>query len=141
MSRIEKTKYILDNEDVRKNLYVCWKEIIVNKNPNSEIAKIKDNYLNCSRCDKCLRTLLAIDIFGKLDKYTSIFDIEFYKQVKEKYIAKVIYQRKGNAFYEDLFHLMKDKKYKIPTKSIILVFLYKTKLMSIYSRLKRILKK
>lgn len=141
MSRIEKTKYILDNEDVRKNLYVCWKEIIVNKNPNSEIAKIKDNYLNCSRCDKCLRTLLAIDIFGKLDKYTSIFDIEYYKQVKEKYIAKVIYQRKGNAFYEDLFHLMKDKKYKIPTKSIILVFLYKTKLMSIYSRLKRILKK
>ena len=50
MSRVDKTKYIIDNPLAQKYLYVCWKELIANRWPNSEVAKIKDNKLNCTRC-------------------------------------------------------------------------------------------
>lgn len=138
MSRIEKTKFIIKYKDVQENLYVCWKELIANKNPESEIALIKDAYLNCSRCDKCLRTLLAIDILGKLNEFNQIFDIKYYHKVKAKYIAKVIYMRGDNAFYTDLYNLIKSSDFQIPTKSYILLFAYMIKLNVVYQKLKKI---
>ena len=111
MTRIEKTKFIADNHLAQKYLYVCWKELIANRWPNGEIARIKDDHLNCSRCDKCKRTLLAIDLLGKLDKFEAIFDIPYWKKVKDSYIAKVISNKDDNAFYKDLVFLMKEVGY------------------------------
>lgn len=138
MSRIEKTKYIINYKDVQENLYVCWKELIANKHPESEIALIKDNYLNCTRCDKCLRTLLAIDIMGKLNDFSQIFDIQYYNKAKAKYIAKVIRQRKDNAFYTDLYNLIKQNKFPIPAKSYLISFAYAIKLNVIYRKFKNL---
>ncbi len=111
MNRIDKTKFIADNKYVQKYLYVCWKELIANRWPNSEIAKIKDIHLNCSRCDKCKRTMLALDLLGKLELYSSIFDLSYWNKTKNRYIAKVIAQKEKNAFYADLFSLMKEVGY------------------------------
>ena len=112
MSRIDKTKYILDNHLAQKYLYVCWKEIISNRWPDSEVARVKDLHLNCSRCDKCKRTLLAIDLLGKLTQFKDIFDIQYWEKTKDSYIAKVIIQKNDNAFYKDLYALMREVKYK-----------------------------
>lgn len=117
MSRIDKTKYVVDNKMVHKYLYVCWKELIANRWPESEVAKVKDLHLNCSRCDKCKRTLLAIDLLGKLDKFEGIFDIPYWKKVKDSYIAKVISNKNNNAFYKDLFSLMNEVGYT-PSDSV-----------------------
>lgn len=140
-TRIDKTKYILSNSDVQQYLYVCWKEVIVNKHPNSVIAKIKDNFLNCTRCDKCLRTLLAIDILGEIDNYNKIFDIEYYYKVRDSYIAKVIFYRKKNAFYEDLYNLIIEYNFKLSKKTKLLLFMHKFKFIGIYRRLAKIIKK
>lgn len=140
MSRVDKTKYIVKNKDAQNYLYVCWKELIANKNPNSVIAKVKDNYLNCTRCDKCLRTLLAIDILGEINNFNKIFDIHYYYKVKDAYIAKVIYNRKNNAFYDDLYNLIKEYDYKLSSKTQIILFMYRYKMISIYSRLSKLLK-
>lgn len=51
MARSDKTQIVANNPLSRKSLYVCWKELIVNNDPNSSIAKIKDKFLNCTRCE------------------------------------------------------------------------------------------
>lgn len=124
MNRVDKTSYIIDNPLTKKYLYVCWKELIVNKWPNSKIAKIKDNYLNCTRCDKCLRTLLAIDLFGKLDEYNGIFDIAYYRSIKDSYIAKVLLNKENSTFYIELQNLMRKVGY-IPTKNVKRILFFK----------------
>lgn len=100
LSRSQKTEYISDTIDAQENLYVCWKEVIVNKNPNSPISKIKDKFRNCTRCDKCLRTILTLDILGKLDKFSNLFDVRYYKEVKNKYIAKIYLYKKRIHFMQ-----------------------------------------
>ena len=144
MNRIDKTKYILDNPLVQKYLYVCWKELIANRWPDSEVAKVKDRHQNCSRCDKCKRTLLAIDLLGKLDEYEAIFDIPFWKTVKDSYIAKVISYKNDNAFYNDLCSLMHEVGYE-PTqavkKELCMIAIRKSFPYKVASKIKRILTK
>ncbi|MBN1331477.1 hypothetical protein JW978_01160 [Candidatus Dojkabacteria bacterium] len=55
LSRIEKIKDIKDNLLVRKYLRVCWRNI--------------GNQYNCSQCEKCLRTMLQLKIYGVLNKF------------------------------------------------------------------------
>lgn len=111
MNRVAKTRYIMDDKLAQNYLYVCWKELIANRWPNSEIAKIKDLHLNCSRCDKCKRTLLAIDLMGKLPLYEGIFDIPYWNSVRDSYIAKVIDNKDDNTFYSELYDLMQEVGY------------------------------
>lgn len=142
MSRIDKTKYIVDDKFTQKYLYVCWKEITANKFPNGRIAAIKDNYLNCTRCDKCLRTLLAIDLLGKLDDYYSIFDIDYYKKEKDSYIAKVLLNKEKSTFYVELQDLMKEVGYQ-PSKTVKkeLYKLEHPKIVRVYSKLCRLFRR
>lgn len=104
------------------------------------IAQIKNQYLNCTRCDKCLRTLLALDVFGNISSFSNLFDIDYYNKIKASYIAKVIYRRKGNAFYEDLYALMLENNFQIPLKAKVLLMMHYTKLMPIYGRIARMIK-
>jgi len=55
LSRVEKIKFILDF-DIRclNFLRVCWRNF--------------DQKYNCSKCEKCLRTLHTIELFGHKDK-------------------------------------------------------------------------
>jgi hypothetical protein len=53
--RIEKIRHIAEWPETYSLLRVCWEK--------------PDGLRNCCRCDKCLRTMIALDIFGKLDVY------------------------------------------------------------------------
>ncbi len=143
-TRIAKTIDIVDNPLSQKYLYVCWKELIANKWPDSEIAKIKDKHQNCSRCDKCKRTLLAIDLLGKLDKYEDIFDIPYWKSVKDDYIVKVVSNRNENAFYGDLYDLMNEVGYtpsEYVKKELKMIEIRKTLPYKAMMKVKRLIKK
>lgn len=37
---------------------------------------------NCGKCDKCKRTLLALDMLGKLDLFNAVFPVEEYQKSK-----------------------------------------------------------
>lgn len=137
MSRVDKTKMIIDNPDVKKYLYVCWKELLANKHPNSEIARIKDKKLNCSRCEKCLRTLAAIDLLGKLNEYREIFDVDYYLTVRDDFFAHVIYQRKKNVLYADIYKLMKEVNYRPSFKARVFLLLYYSRIIGIILRIKK----
>ena len=64
--RVDKIKNIADWDVARKHLNVCWRYT-----PDGS---------NCGKCPKCLRTQLALEILGKLDKFADVFDIDEYKK-------------------------------------------------------------
>ena len=49
-TRVEKIKYISQNETVMKNLRYCWEN--------------RDVEYNCGKCEKCLRTATCLEIAG-----------------------------------------------------------------------------
>lgn len=53
-SRVEKTLALADDPSAQKHLRVCWQ----NRGP-----------YNCGTCEKCLRTMTALEFMGVLDKF------------------------------------------------------------------------
>lgn len=43
--------------------------------------------VNCSRCWKCLRTLLTLEMLGVLERYGDVFDLDLYRSCRAAYIA------------------------------------------------------
>ena len=112
MRRSDKVKYIADDKIAQSNLYVCLKEQIINnlKNENNYYG----SYLNCGQCKKCLRTMLQLEILGKLDKFRGIFDSEKWPERREHYIAKVIAEKDKNLMFRNLYESMLENNYPIP---------------------------
>lgn len=68
-TRLEKVFNIVNFPLARKYLHVC----------------IREQY-NCGMCDKCTRTLLCLDIAGKLEEFSGVFNINYYKEHREEYL-------------------------------------------------------
>lgn len=71
--RWEKINRIVDLPIAQQNLNVCV---------NNEAEYVGQN---CSYCEKCLRTLFALEALGKLDEFSSVFDINKYRSVSKGY--------------------------------------------------------
>ena len=56
LNRFQKISIIGSMPILRDNLRVCWQN--------------KSKKLNCSRCEKCLRTMIMLEACGKLENYT-----------------------------------------------------------------------
>ena len=83
--RIEKTARIADLEVARKHLMVCWHEAA-----------------NCGECEKCLRTLLILELLGKLDQFGGAFDLSRYdRRVRDRYLVSVLTET--DSFHPDAF--------------------------------------
>lgn len=137
-SRTKKTEYIASDSLVQQSLYVCWRDIAINGHHDLQWAKeIQDvKYLNCTRCDKCLRTLITLDILGEVDNYGSIFDLEHYKKIRDSYIFKVLTHQE-DAFYRDIANLMKEKNFIIPRKVQLKLKLKKYHLLWLWRKLSK----
>lgn len=55
-TRVEKTRTIAFNDSARKHLHVCWQ---------------KSGEYNCGRCEKCLRTKIALHLTGVLNDFVT----------------------------------------------------------------------
>jgi hypothetical protein len=69
--RFEKTAYLADSGLALRHLHVCWM---------GGTAK------NCGRCEKCLRTLVALDVLGKRQQARSFpplpWSLDFVRQIR-----------------------------------------------------------
>jgi len=85
-TRVEKTKGISNYDVTNKYLNVC---IVTSdyKNVKETSGKIE----NCSRCYKCIRTMVTLDVIGELTNYGEVFDLELYGNNREKYLAETLY--------------------------------------------------
>jgi len=79
-TRTDKTEDIADNPIVQGWLDVCW----------AREMPVKPGLVNCSKCQKCLRTLLALDLLGKLENFAGQFDLETYFAQKKDFVFDVL---------------------------------------------------
>lgn len=102
--RTQKTKNIADWNIAQKYLNVC--------SLNSYDSLTAHN---CSVCDKCMRTLTALDTLGKLDNFSGVFDIEAYKKQSFKYKCHIVLNKNKNALYEDNYNFAKAQGKPFPS--------------------------
>lgn len=129
--RLEKTKYIADQQLTYNNLNVCY------FTPDSLKSLTNDKlFKNCSKCYKCVRTMVTLDVLGKLELYKNIFDLDIYNKNKEIYLAEILYQklRTSSIFSSEILDQMKLNNYEYSpkvyfclVKKIIGVIVYKFK--------------
>ncbi|MCR5635809.1 MAG: hypothetical protein K6F76_01315 [Clostridiales bacterium] len=108
-TRIEKTTALANFEIAQKYLDVCF------------------NFDNCGKCQKCYRTLITLDVFGALDKYSECFDIEAYKKNRDKayYWLLKTHDPKStvdNAVFANEIYGIAKQKGVIPIKSRVKYF-------------------
>lgn len=65
---------------------------------------------NCSKptCPKCLRALLALDVYDKLDAFAPVFDVEKYKKYRKQYLVRAFANRK-NEYIGPLLLKLREK--------------------------------
>lgn len=99
--RSEKIARLLDYPQGMKYLNVC-------------VGQTESPH-NCSLCHKCLRTELALDILGKLEDFSDVFDIEKFKKQRFSYKCMTVLQRKNKIYAYDNCELAKKMHYPMPS--------------------------
>ena len=119
-NRVEKTIRLADEPLVQKYLNVC---LVTPDNVNLQTDK------NCSKCYKCIRTMLTLDLLGKLDNFKDVFSLETFRLNKAKFIGNAIYRSRvmKDVHEEQFLDEMKLREYAIPSKSYWYFFLRATK--------------
>lgn len=100
--RCDKLKNIVDWDIAQKYLNVC-----VSHMPDAS---------NCGFCGKCLRTLLPLEILGKLDKFSRVFDVEGYRKNSFRYKCRCVENYDADAFFKEAVDLARENNFPMPTK-------------------------
>jgi hypothetical protein len=79
LRRVDKMALVAGEEAVHAVLRVCWKD------PHSE--------RNCGRCEKCLRTMVALEVLGALDRFETFpeLDLEAVAAVRPAFGPEIAY--------------------------------------------------
>ena len=94
--RSQKTAAVADYPPARKYLNVCYGHDTLDT--------------NCSVCPKCSRTLLTLEILGRLDDFAGVFDIPKYRrEVRRRLIAETIANEKKNLFARHQLDLARER--------------------------------
>lgn len=110
-TRVEKVKNIINYEPVYRYLNVC--------------VSGEDTHENCSLCSKCCRTLMTLDSIGKIEEFSSLFDIKKYRKEAERiYLAEQVLNQNKNAFARDNVELAKINNKLLPSKFTSIVILF-----------------
>lgn len=114
-TRVMKTDYIRTNPLTPKFLQVCWAEQFAYNHLHNTMYLEGKTKTNCGWCDKCLRTLLALEILqGDISLYGDIFELSKYRETKEWYIHYIFNEYHDHLFYQELIELMIERNYPVP---------------------------
>ena len=92
-TRIEKTRAIMNNELVQKNLRVCmW-----------------DGVNNCGKCKKCRRTMLTLWLLGQLDKFSGKFPVDYFYDNLDEYLIHMVKVKDTNLVETEVYDLFSEK--------------------------------
>jgi hypothetical protein len=94
LSRVEKTKLVAGYDMSRRFLNVCISESSEGK--------------NCSTCIKCCRTLLTLDLFGLAGRYSEVFDLKRFAEVRRHYIKKEVLRAPKGGFEYEILELARE---------------------------------
>lgn len=88
--RIDKEEYISQFDLPRKKLNVCLASAT-----------------NCSRCDKCKRTMMGLYTIGKLDLYKDVFDLDYFYAHKNDVFLVELKKKKTKTDWWEVYDLLK----------------------------------
>lgn len=77
-TRLEKLRLIVEDPIVRDLLDVCIR-------PREAAGRI-----NCSRCLKCMRAQLSLELLGRLEEFGAVFDLRTYRKMRTLQIAHLL---------------------------------------------------
>ncbi|MFT7774323.1 hypothetical protein [Roseateles sp.] len=100
-TRSEKVLHVLNYEPVTRYLNVCVDHV--------------EAWENCSVCDKCLRTLLTLDVSGNLESFDKIFRLDLYREKRTEYIERQIERMESDPFAADNIKLAQMHGIKLPS--------------------------
>lgn len=86
--------------------------------------RLSNQKINCCKCWKCSRMMLNLDLLGRLDDFSEVFDINYYHRNKARLMLSVYESaQQGKPADRDLINLMKGmgRKLEISKCSIIKV--------------------
>lgn len=106
MNRIDRIEFISKHSSTYKFLDVCTHD-----------SSKKDGKINCSSCQKCIRTMLTLDLLGYLRHYEGVFNLDHYLQNRTRYIGEVLFNDRKETLDFELVAFIKEKNIKIPLKS------------------------
>lgn len=133
-SRSDKVRYIMDEQVVRQNLNVCLKNQY--KNDGKIVSEDDNGHINCGHCEKCLRTMLQLDIFGKLHDFADVFNLSRWEECKQKYLIKVLTGLDNNIMYSDIASTITDQYLlSLKVKRNLKDYKYRAKLRKILSKI------
>lgn len=92
LTRVNKTRRIADIPAAHKHLDVC-------------IDPLDRPGCNCSKCVKCLRTQVTLDMLGVLDEFGAVFDLQRYREYRDEYLARTLL-RPNNPFSIEIRDLL-----------------------------------
>jgi hypothetical protein len=95
--------------------------------------------MNCSRCWKCLRTMLTLDIAGKLDFYSSCFDLDVYEKHKANFMAETLISKKPLA--REIVEFAKKRGYTFPADVRLYASMDKYHLLGVFKGMRRLSKR
>jgi hypothetical protein len=92
--------------------------------------------MNCSRCWKCLRTMLTLDIAGKLDFYSSCFDLDVYEKHKANFMAETLISQKPLA--REIVEFAKARGYSFPADVRLYASMDRYHLLGVFKGMQRL---
>jgi hypothetical protein len=100
-SRVAKTRIALRMPHIRDVLNVC--------------IHPREDGRNCSRCEKCLRTLATLDLLGELEGFDRVFDLDLYRQWTNRLQYLLLLPgRTDNSFMKELFDFARTGDARMP---------------------------
>lgn len=96
-TRVEKTLRVAQVEASYTSLDVC--------------TQLNEGY-NCGQCEKCMRTLLTLEIAGYLDRYQAVFDLDAYRKYRDRFLAKLLVQR-HKPYNREIIELASQRNYSL----------------------------
>lgn len=102
--RIDKTAFLAKYPIVQQHLDVCFYE------------HHDGHKKNCTWCEKCVRTTMALHALGELDKFNTVFDLDLFQKDYNQRVGEVAYRAYVNkvSFDRDIMHLMRQNHKEIP---------------------------
>lgn len=118
-SRVEKTDYISRHALTKKYLDVCWKVQLANLSYHERKYLLSTEKVNCGWCDKCMRTLLTLEVLGRIDDFDGSFDLGNYYKHRDEFLNNVFSQFKNNPYYQEIIDLIFQRGFQVPRKIIM----------------------
>lgn len=128
-TRIEKVKKVAEYEPAYRYLNVCvmW-------------GSQKEEAENCSRCLKCARTMKELDVIGRLDRFSGVFDVEWYKQNRKRlWLMYLAGQDDWDPCKKVLLDYAKKSGYPLPSGLGVMFYTIGYNIYRIFRKLKKVL--